>query len=73
MILLSTLHYITLSVAQYACFQKSNKWSVSPVTFHGKLETTVKLCGFKCLLYDENEEGDNLTEKAFHLERLNNA
>ena len=37
-------------------FQKNNKILVSPVTFHGKLEKTVKLCGFKCRLYDEKGE-----------------
>ena len=47
---------------KHSYFQKKNKnkRSVSPVTFHAKLERnialmgTAKLCRFKCLLYDED-------------------
>ena len=57
-------------------FSKKKKWSVSPFSFHGKLERnialmrTVKDWEFKCLFYVEEEEVIILWKKAFILKNL---
>ena len=68
------LHYFKRSTR--CLFSKNKKWSVSPVSFHGKLERnialtrTVKDREFKCFFCDEEEEVIILRKKAFILKNL---